>query len=42
MTAPAATEFEPAVGLAIKQRVRRAFDQAASSYDAAADVQREG
>ena len=41
MTAPAVTEFEPAVGLAIKQRVRRAFDQAASSYDAAADVQRE-
>ncbi|MBL8260434.1 MAG: malonyl-ACP O-methyltransferase BioC [Candidatus Competibacteraceae bacterium] len=41
VTAPAVTELDAPAGLAIKQRVRRAFDRAASSYDAAADVQRE-
>ena len=34
-------EWAPSVGLPAKQRVRQAFDQAASTYDAAADVQRE-
>ncbi|MBK7544046.1 MAG: malonyl-ACP O-methyltransferase BioC [Candidatus Competibacteraceae bacterium] len=34
-------EWAPSVGLPAKQRIRQAFDQAASTYDAAADVQRE-
>lgn len=32
---------DPSLALPAKQRVRRAFDQAAPTYDAAADVQRE-
>lgn len=40
MTAPI-TAFSPPAALPAKQRIRQAFDQAATGYDAAADVQRE-
>jgi len=41
MIAPTMTEPNPRVAVPAKQRIRQAFDQAASTYDAAADVQRE-
>ena len=40
MTAPISV-ISPSVALPAKQRIRQAFDQAATGYDAAADVQRE-
>ena len=40
MTAPISV-ISPPVALPAKQRIRQAFDQAATGYDAAADVQRE-
>ncbi len=40
MTAPI-TVISPPFSLPAKQRIRQAFDQAATGYDAAADVQRE-
>ena len=41
MTAPTVAELNPPVAPPAKQRIRRAFDQAETTYDAAADVQRE-
>ena len=38
---PPVGPFESAARGAAKQRIRQAFEQAASTYDAAADVQRE-